>query len=92
MDVIDFLEQMGRSADLRHAPREEMERALASSDLPEPQSAAILDEDGARLQALLGQATFMSVQLPADEEGDPDEELPGRDDDGPAVPANPTLP
>jgi hypothetical protein len=93
MDVIEFLERIGQRADLRYAGRKEMGRLLESADLSEPQSAAILDGDEARLRALLGQATFMSVQLPADEEeGELDEELPGRHDDGPAVPADPVLP
>lgn len=92
MDVIEFLERMGQSADLRYAGRGKVGRVLESAELSEPQSAAILDGDEARLRVLLGQAIFMSVQLPADEEGDLDEELPGRDDDGPVVPADPVLP
>jgi len=91
MDVIDFLEHMGQSADLRHAGREDMACALESADLGAVPSAAILDGDDARLRAALGQVTFMSVQLPADEEeGGLDEQLPG--DDSPGAPTEPTLP
>ena len=38
-DAIDFLEQLGRNARLRHAPTPELERVLAASGI-EPSCAA----------------------------------------------------
>ena len=51
-DAIDFLEQLGRNARLRHAPAAELEQALAASRIdPELRSALLADDAAARRAA-----------------------------------------
>ena len=78
MDVIDFLERMGHDAQLRHAPQDEVELALAQVELDPGVHAAILARDSSQLQELLGQGPLCSMQVPGQE--DEEEEDEGEDD------------
>jgi len=80
-NVIDFLESLGQDAKLRHASRDEMERALLNAQIEPELRAAILDADQARLEALLGaQANVCCmIHAPEDDEDEPEDE-PGNDD------------
>jgi hypothetical protein len=82
-DIIRFLERLGGDAQWRFAPDATMEAALNEAGLDPEQGAALLAGDAARLQALLGCAPLMAVQLPAEEEEeeqeDESEEAPAPD-------------
>ncbi len=54
MDAIDFLEQLGRNARLRHAPTADLERELAASGIDPELSSALVDNNAVRLGELLG--------------------------------------
>jgi hypothetical protein len=75
-DVIEFLEQLGRDAHLRHASRAEIGQALARSHIDPSVQAAILDEDPQQLEALLGADTNVCCMIfvPEDEDDAPPEE------------------
>lgn len=86
LNVIEFLERMGRDARLRHASAETLERTLEDAGVEPEFSAAILCRDLAALYALLGEGPLCSVQIPGDEEeeedeGDEDDDDPFRNDD-----------
>jgi hypothetical protein len=53
-NIIDFLEQMGRDAQWRHATGEAMQAALIQAGIEPPVRAAILDEDRGLLESLVG--------------------------------------
>lgn len=53
-DAIDFLEQLGRNARLRHAPAAELERELTANGIEPELRSALLASDEPRLAALLG--------------------------------------
>jgi len=83
-DVIDFLEQMGQDAQLRHAAQGEVELALTVADITPELQAAILAKDQAKVEALLGHAPVCGYFLPGkeeEEEGDEDEETPSKEPD-----------
>lgn len=75
-NVIDFLESLGQDAKLRHASRDEMERALLNAQIEPELRAAILDSDQTRLEALLGaQANVCCmIHAPDDDEDEPEDE------------------
>ena len=54
MDAIEFLEQLGRNARLRHAAPAELERALAATGIDPELRSALLADDALRLGELLG--------------------------------------
>ncbi|MFC5741278.1 hypothetical protein [Dyella tabacisoli] len=66
--VIDFLERMGKDAQLRHASHDEVELALTQAQIDTPLCSAILARDASELQALLRQVPFYSIQMPIEEE------------------------
>jgi hypothetical protein len=79
-DVIDFLEQLGRDARLRHAAPAELERALAASGIDPDLRSALLGDDALRLAELVGaQPTLCCLIVkpdpakPGDEEEEDDE-------------------
>jgi hypothetical protein len=74
--VIDFLERMGSDAQWRHASQEELEVAMAETDITTAERSAILAKDASELHALLRQAPLFAVFIPPDEEeeGEEDEE------------------
>jgi hypothetical protein len=53
-DAIEFLEQLGRNARLRHAPAAELERELAATGIDPELRSALLASDEPRLASLLG--------------------------------------
>jgi hypothetical protein len=53
-DAIDFLEQLGRNARLRHAPSADLKQALAGARIDPRLRNALLADDTSRLGALLG--------------------------------------
>jgi hypothetical protein len=74
-DAIDFLEQLGRNARLRHAPATELERVLAASGLEPSLRSALLADDAVRLGELLGaQPNICCLVEKPDQEDDDDEE------------------
>jgi hypothetical protein len=80
--VIAFLERMGRDAQLRHAPQNEVELALASEHIDPELQAVILAKNSSQLEALLGQGVFCCMQEPGKEDEDEDddtEESPSRE-------------
>ncbi|NYE29583.1 hypothetical protein HDE78_002549 [Rhodanobacter sp. K2T2] len=83
-DVIDFLEKMGQDAQWRHASQGEVEQALTRAEIAPALQTAILANDSARLETLLGQPSFCGYYLPGkedEEEGDEDKETPSREPD-----------
>jgi hypothetical protein len=88
-NVIDFLERMGRDAQWRHAPQNEVELALVSEQIDPELQAAILAKDPSQLGELLGQGVFCCMQEPGREDEDEDddddaEENPSREGRGSA--------
>ena len=83
-DVIDFLEQMGQDAQLRHASQDEVKLVLTGAEIAPDLQAAILANDPAQLEALLKQAPVFGYFLPGkedEEEADEDEETPSKEPD-----------
>ncbi len=74
-DAIDFLEQLGRNARLRHAPATELERVLAASGFEPSLRSALLADDAVRLGELLGaQPNVCCLVEKPDQEDDEEEE------------------
>ncbi len=75
-DAIDFLEQLGRNARLRHAPTTELERVLAASGFEPSLRSALLSDDAMRLGELLGAQPSVCclIEKPDQEEDDEEEE------------------
>jgi len=86
MDPIDFLEQLGRNAGLRHAPTAKLEQALAESAIDPELHSALLADDTLRLSELLGAAPNICclIEKP-DQEEEPDEEEEEPDDEEESV-------
>jgi hypothetical protein len=86
-DAIDFLEQLGSNARLRHAPAAELEQALAASGIAPGLHSALLADDTPRLGALLGAHPTICCLIvkpdPAqpDDDEDEDEEEDEEDDE-----------
>jgi hypothetical protein len=74
MDVIDFLERMGRDAQLRHASQEEVESALSSSGVAPLVQTALLAKNQEQLETLLGQVPLCAVFMPGQEEEEEEED------------------
>jgi len=74
-DAIDFLEQLGRNARLRHAPTAELERVLAASGIDPGVRSALLADDAGRLGELLGaQPNICCLAQPDEDEEEEDDE------------------
>ena len=73
-DAIDFLEQLGRNAHLRHAPTAELERVLAASGLEPGLRSALLADDAQRLGKLLGAQPSICCLIEKPDQEDDDEE------------------
>jgi hypothetical protein len=79
-NVIDFLEQVGRNAQLCYGSQAEVQVALENAGIAEAFQAAILAKDQARLEGLLGQVPLCAVYMPGkEEEEDESEETPSRE-------------
>lgn len=82
-DVIDFLESVGRDAQLRYASSEEVVALLAGRQADLKFSNAILAQDTQGLGAMLGKGSFCCYVNPAREDEDEDEkDDEGKDDEG----------
>jgi hypothetical protein len=89
-NVIDFLERMGKDAQLRRASPDEVALALTEADVETPLCSAIVARDTPALQALLKQGVFFATQMPSreDEESEPldeEEENQPEDDEKPSA-------
>ena len=74
-DAIDFLEQLGRNARLRHASATDLERMLAASGFEPSLRSALLSDDALRLGELLGaQPNICCLVEKPDQEDDEEEE------------------
>jgi hypothetical protein len=75
-NVIDFLEQMGRDAQWRHATGEAMQAALIQAGIEPSVRAAILGEDRGLLESLVGANPNICcmVNHPQEEEEEPRED------------------
>jgi hypothetical protein len=83
MDVIEFLDQLGRNARLRHAAPAELERAIAAAGIAPEVRSALLADDPLRLGELLGAQPNVCclVVKPDPAEPDEDEEEHEEEDD-----------
>lgn len=86
-DAIDFLEQLGRNARLRHAPTTALERVLAASGFEPGLRSALLADDAVRLGELLGAQPNICclVEKPDQEDDEEEEEEEDSEDDEEAV-------
>jgi hypothetical protein len=81
-DAIDFLEQLGRNARLRHAPAADLEQALVASGIAPELRSALLADDTPRLGALLGaHPTICCLIVKPDEEEEDEEDEEEEDDE-----------
>lgn len=81
-DAIDFLEQLGRDARLRHAPAADLEQALAASGIAPELRSALLGDDTPRLGALLGaHPTICCLIVKPDEEEEDEEDEEEEDEE-----------
>lgn len=69
-NVIGFLEKMGQDAQLRHAPCNELERALTQAEIDPALQAAILGGDQHQIEVLLGTKTNVCCLVHAPENDD----------------------
>ena len=80
-NVIGFLEKMGQDAALRHAGNNEIELALASAQIDPALRTAILGNDRAQLEALLGARTNVYCLIAPGKQDDEEEEEPSKEDE-----------
>lgn len=83
-NVVDFLEKMGRDAQLRHASSSDVELALTNTQIDSELPAAILAKDQLQLEVLLGCVNVCCMLEPSKEdEGEDDdaEKDPSRDEE-----------
>lgn len=73
-DAIDFLEQLGGNARLRHAPVTELERMLAASGIDPGVRSALMGDDVVRLGELLGAQPNICCLIVKPDPAQPDEE------------------
>lgn len=79
-DAIDFLEQLGRNARLRHASNPELEQALAASGIDTNVRSALLTGDAVRLGELLGAQPNICCLIVKPDPAQPDEDEEEEDD------------
>lgn len=85
LSVIDFLEEMGKDARLRHASQDDIAQALAHAGIESALGAAIIAKSTSELYALLGQGPMFHVQMdPGKEEEEEDEDEEGDEDGKPS--------
>ena len=72
-NVIDFLERLGKDADLRYAPHPELDHAMQEAQMSPEVRAALISGDQHSLEKLLGVSAnvccAIHVPLQEDEEG-----------------------
>ena len=81
-NVIDFLERLGKDAQLRHASDGALEQALINAEIDPAVREAILMHDQRRLEHLLGATTNVCCVIYAPMHEDGDEADDKRQDDG----------
>ena len=74
MDVIEFLDQLGRNARLRHAAPAELEQAIAAAGIDPELRSALLGDDPQRLGELLGAQPNVCCLVVKPDPAEPDEE------------------
>ena len=79
-DAIDFLEQLGGNARLRHAPTAELERLLAASGIDPGVRSALMADDTVRLGALLGALPNICCLIVKPDPAQPDDDEEEEDD------------
>jgi len=82
-NIVDFLERLGRDAQLRYAASAEVEEALLRAQIAPALRAALLAEDSRRLEALLGVKANVCcmVHVPDDDDDDDEDEEDDDQDD-----------
>ena len=80
-DAIDFLEQLGQNARLRHAPTAELELVLAASGIDPGLRSAMLADDAVRLGELLGAQPNICCLIVKPDPAPPDEEEEDEDEE-----------
>jgi hypothetical protein len=73
-DVIEFLDQLGRDARLRHAAPADLEQAFAAAGIEPALRSALLAEDALRLGELLGAQPNVCCLIVKPDPDAPDEE------------------
>ena len=81
MDAIEFLDQLGRNARLRHAAPAELERAIDAAGLDPELRSALLGDDPARLGELLGAQPNVCCLVVKPDPAEPDEEEEEEDEE-----------
>lgn len=89
-DTIEWLETIGKNANLRHAPAEELAHTLEEAGASEALKAAVKFEDSSRLSTELGNKPMKVDHNP--HTGGHEEEGPDHDDgqDSPPQPPKPS--
>ena len=80
-DAIDFLEQLGQNARLRHAPTAELKRVIAASGIDPGVRSALLADDAVRLGELLGAQRNICCLIVKPDPAQPDEDEEEEDED-----------
>lgn len=70
-NVIEFLAQMGQTANLRYATRSELARALDACRIAPAARSALLAGDRPRIEALLGAEPNVCCMIYPTNDGDP---------------------
>lgn len=78
---IEFIEALGKDAELRHADSKTIERALSAMPIDVALRDAILAADQARLEKLLGAQTNVCCMIHSPDDDEDDEEEPSQDDE-----------
>lgn len=81
MDVIEFLDQLGRNSRLCHAGPAELERAIAAAGIDPELRSALLGDDPARLGALLGAQPNVCCLVVKPDPAEPDEDEEDEDEE-----------
>ena len=79
-DVIEFLDQLGRNARLRHAAPGELEQAIAAAGIEPGLRSALLADDALRLGELLGAQPNVCCLIVKPDPAQPDEEEEDEDE------------
>ncbi len=80
-NVIEFLDAMGRNAQLRHAGAADLALALEQAQLDPALRAAILSGDQSRLEALLGARTNVVCGFAPAQDDEDQQEAPNEDEE-----------
>ena len=81
-NIIDFLERLGRDADLRRATNEQMEEALEEAGIEPVGQAAILGNDRQTLETLLHAADNVCCMVFKEDEEEEEEQEGEEEEEG----------